>query len=520
MDNLPSAPDEPSADGHAPEKPAPARAGARRLRDPGGPAASLAAWFSLALLLAVTVAAQWAAPTPPGPATVEEVPSPQGPTLILARYSVGAADIAGGTGAQLLGQLDSLAAGPTDRLRVAMIAPAITEAEDGLQRLDTLIADLKKARTESDAQDAETNGADGADGESSAQGERGQAPPAQAVAPEVRTTLIADARLVRTRISEGDDALSPSEQDGLIDRHGWYAKVAVSFDQDSSDPLRQEAFGKARLVMLMLVALLAAFGAGLLVGIVLLVLAGLRVASGAMRARYAPPAPGGSAYVEAFALFIAGFLAIQVLGAALASATGGVDFMPVLIWLLLLAAAWPLYRGADPTAWRYAIGWHTGRGVFREIAAGAVGYVAGLPILAAGIGFVLLLSYLSQLLTAGPAEPPSHPVVQEVGQGGVWGLVSIYVLAAIWAPVVEETMFRGVFYHHLRGRLGALASAVAVAFVFAIIHPQGLIAVPALMSLAIVFALLREWRGSIIGPAVAHAINNGVVVTMLFVAIG
>jgi len=63
-----------------------------------------------------------------------------------------------------------------------------------------------------------------------------------------------------------------------------------------------------------------------------------------------------------------------------------------------------------------------------------------------------------------------------------------------------------------------ILAALVVAFVFAVIHPQGLLAVPALMSLAVVFALIREWRGSLIGSVVAHAINNGFVFTLLIFA--
>jgi membrane protease YdiL (CAAX protease family) len=30
-----------------------------------------------------------------------------------------------------------------------------------------------------------------------------------------------------------------------------------------------------------------------------------------------------------------------------------------------------------------------------------------------------------------------------------------------------------------------------------------------------VFALIREWRGSLIGPIVAHAVHNGFVITLI-----
>ena len=53
--------------------------------------------------------------------------------------------------------------------------------------------------------------------------------------------------------------------------------------------------------------------------------------------------------------------------------------------------------------------------------------------------------------------------------------------------------------------------------VIAVIHPQGWLGVPPLMGLALVFALAREWRGSLLPPMIAHGINNGVSMTLLLV---
>ena len=81
-------------------------------------------------------------------------------------------------------------------------------------------------------------------------------------------------------------------------------------------------------------------------------------------------------------------------------------------------------------------------------------------------------------------------------------------------------MFRGAFYHHLRSRLPWPLAAGLVGVLFAAIHPQGWSAIPLLGAVGFVFAAMREWRGSIIAPIVAHAINNGAVVTLLVLATG
>ena len=98
-------------------------------------------------------------------------------------------------------------------------------------------------------------------------------------------------------------------------------------------------------------------------------------------------------------------------------------------------------------------------------------------------------------------------------------LVFVGVLL-LFGAVGEELMFRGAYFSHLRERFGWLTSALVVAVLFAAIHPQGWTAIPALASLAVVLAGIREWRGSIIGCMTAHAINNAVAMAVLFLTMG
>jgi membrane protease YdiL (CAAX protease family) len=70
----------------------------------------------------------------------------------------------------------------------------------------------------------------------------------------------------------------------------------------------------------------------------------------------------------------------------------------------------------------------------------------------------------------------------------------------------------------MRRRWGWLISASVVAVLFAAIHPQGWTFIPALGSIAIVLAALREWRGSLWAPITAHAMNNFLVLTLALMA--
>jgi membrane protease YdiL (CAAX protease family) len=95
------------------------------------------------------------------------------------------------------------------------------------------------------------------------------------------------------------------------------------------------------------------------------------------------------------------------------------------------------------------------------------------------------------------------------------------------APVVEETMFRGVLYRHLRelthgiDRVASLLFSTLIScFIFAIIHPQGVMAVPALMALACGFVLAREWRGTLLPSMIAHGLNNALVLGLGIVMLG
>jgi membrane protease YdiL (CAAX protease family) len=181
---------------------------------------------------------------------------------------------------------------------------------------------------------------------------------------------------------------------------------------------------------------------------------------------------------------------------------------PQVLLAVFAGLAWPLFRGQSFAQWRAATGFHTGRGLFREIFAGILGYLTGFPILVAGALITLLLVRFSN-------ADASHPIIKELNAGpGILAL--IFLAASVWAPVTEELLFRGALFASLRERFGWWISAPIVALIFAAIHPQGWAAVPALAAIAIVFAGIREWRGSILGCITAHALHNS---TALLIAL-
>jgi membrane protease YdiL (CAAX protease family) len=182
-------------------------------------------------------------------------------------------------------------------------------------------------------------------------------------------------------------------------------------------------------------------------------------------------------------------------------------------------------RGVPWQQVRADVGWTTDRHPAREVLLGLGCYVTALPFVAGGLLVFLLLSYIQRQLGREP-EPPSHPLVSWVAHSGWWVRLQVAFDACVIAPVVEETMFRGVLYRHLREATGGwkptasvLASALVVSVVFAMIHPQGLLFVPVLGGLAFSFCLARQWRGSLLAPMVAHGLNNGVTLLLLLVMV-
>jgi membrane protease YdiL (CAAX protease family) len=353
-------------------------------------------------------------------------------------------------------------------------------------------------------------------------------------------------RILATLYAETDaeagteaDAPAPAELIDADDRSilvkelGWFGELALAPSGGDDPAAREAVLAPARRVMFVIVSAFACLAGGALIGFIglaiLLILALLgRVPGGIGRSEVDP-----GVYIETFAIWMLLLLAFQIPAGLAAAAVPklGLGLTVLAFFLSLLALAWPLWRGVPWAQVRQDIGWTTGRTPWLEPVVGLGGYLMALPMLAAGVAGTLVLLLLQQFLTAPvpPLEPaggPAHPVILELTTGGVLPKVMVLILASVAAPIVEETMFRGVLYRHLRdatGRLApvlsVLASATIGGFIFAIIHPQGLVAVPALMGLAYGFTLVREWRGTLIPAMVVHGVSNGLVMSLLIVVL-
>jgi membrane protease YdiL (CAAX protease family) len=443
------------------------------------------AWVVIVACVALIVFAGLR-PREPEPLAVEsDRPggSPSTEFVMQARLAVGVRHLFGGgaggpAARQFAAALNQAASSPADRLRAAIVAEAVNGDSDDPAGVSTRLK--------------------------------------QIAAEDLPAVTRRDLATLQNLYQLGSRAIDADRRRELLARHGWFAELALTHDLPEYRPERRAALAPAlRAARAGLIAV-ALGGLAFAVGLVLLVLALVRYLEGRVRFAYFPPLAGrGGPFVEAFAIYLLGMIAVStVLGLWWRGSHPPLWANFLLASSVPPALLWPRLRGLSWAEVRSGLGLHRGRGALREALAGVAGYVAGLPLLAVAVVATSVLMRLS-------GTTPTHPITEEASAGiNLPRALQLYALAAVYAPVAEELMFRGAFYHHVRGRLPWFVSAVLVAVVFAAIHPQGWVGIPMLATIAVVLATLREWRGSIIAPMVAHACVNGVTVTMLVMLAG
>ncbi len=314
--------------------------------------------------------------------------------------------------------------------------------------------------------------------------------------------------------------VTPAQETLLVQRYGFFGEIALvrGRPKDAGAPVIDQLSGLLTLLSVVTLGGIVLLAAGVLLLVTLVVLVGM----GKFETRFVPPTRGGSVYLEAVAVFVAGFLVLK--GVLLA-----VPYLPLdavgqniaalgLQWLLLAAVLWPLLRGEKFHEWCLATGWHRGAGLINEVACGVVGWIAAVPLfIAAGLISAGLVAAW-ELIKGNPDGPrplPDAAIFDLLSRGNTAMLVAVFAIGTIWAPLAEESIFRGCLYRHLRGRLGIVLSSVLVALVFGFMHGYGVLFVPPVIALGFAFSIMREWRGSIIAPVTAHLLHNATLMTFM-----
>lgn len=325
---------------------------------------------------------------------------------------------------------------------------------------------------------------------------------------------------VKTALENG---VTESERTSLEKQMGWFSGLAANSDSESSDEARDEIMADSIKSMTKMFGFGSLFLLGFLAGLALLVTFFIMVTSGKLKLKYdATDSPALShIFLEAFAIYIG----IMALGHLLGTYVDERLSMVAYVVSFLLALLWPTIRGCSWKQSRELIGWNRGSGFLREVGAGFIGWLGIIVIAVGGLILTLIFIAIANLVQggAGPgsAAGTSHPIVGMLdATEGIAGKLYLLFFAAGIAPFLEETMFRGSLFRYLRRNMGFVISAVLGGIIFAIIHPQGIFALPALSAMGIGFALLREWRDSLIASMTAHALNNGCIVGFLLLVMG
>lgn len=431
----------------------------------------------------------------PAEAVVEVVPPGTDTLTITSKIMVAIHKEVGGELSMLggrLSDLDRLATGIADKIRVAVVAAEMEDQQAGLVRIDAVLADLAELHADEDKDKSEAQLA-------------------------LLDTLTDDARAIRAILADGHPAsLTDDQREGLIERHGWYARLALTMG-DGADAGEREAVVGAGMKLLIA---LGGFGlfilSALLTGLVALVVVIVKMSTGRVVWRFRPPSPGGSVYLESFAVFVGAFLVLQVVLAGVQQLTSASTYSVVVLiapWTLVLCALWPMVRGTSWSRLRADLGLERGKGVVREVLAGVFGYLAGLPVYA----LVFAITYFVNSIFSEGVGGGSNAINDAFASGNFLMIVLAFAIATSWAPLLEETIFRGGLYRHLRSRLGIVVAAIVGGIAFSFMHSYGVLMTPPLIMLAVTFSMLREWRGSLIAPMTAHFLHNFTGISIMLV---
>lgn len=429
----------------------------------------------------------------PSAATGEAVVLPANETLDLLGVIYYAMDRAmsslggQGAGAQSVVVLDDFARTPSDRLRVAVFAGETMGPQAARDRLEAIMTEA-----------------------------------ALTPASPEREHILGLARLLDA-MYESDGAVPSEEGRATFARDlGWYGKLAAVYGHSDDHPLRQDLNRRASILSVFLGLGGMLIFSAILGGIVLLVIFVAALSHRRIRRAYVPP-PDSPIFLETFIMLMGGMILVKGVLVLLESRLGLSESLlaPLVLALqgsLVLVLLWPLVRTTDRAGMMRGMGWHKGAGVLKEVLVGIGGWMAGLPILILSVVIAMGISRLMGLATgqeAGP--PPENPMIGVAAGASWWQMLLLLALVVGWAPLVEESIFRGALFAWLRARSAFIIAALASAFVFAAVHRYPVAILPAIMALGMVFAVLREWRGSLIAPMTAHFCQNAMAITVILI---
>ena len=142
-----------------------------------------------------------------------------------------------------------------------------------------------------------------------------------------------------------------------------------------------------------------------------------------------------------------------------------------------------------------------------DIGLGAVGYIAS-TLLAM---LVVSLFNLIPWFDANEAQDVGFSLYLVGGER-----IIAFLVLVVFAPIVEELIFRGWLYGKLRSRLGMISSIIITSALFGLMHFQWNVGVN-VFCLSVVLCGMREITGTIYAGILTHMIKNGIAFYLLYV---
>ncbi len=179
------------------------------------------------------------------------------------------------------------------------------------------------------------------------------------------------------------------------------------------------------------------------------------------------------------------------------------------VTLLLVAA----FLRAHHTDWREGFGFYADR-FGKSVALALGGVLVALPM-ALGLQYLSSqgLEGLHQQLVAHDIQsvdlhPQAQQLVQTLQQTQTLDQRLFFALVAIvFAPVIEEVVFRGILYPAIKQRGHPQLALWGTSLFFALTHANMATFIP-LTFLALVLVFLYERAGSLLAPILAHSLFN------------
>ncbi|MFA6045431.1 MAG: CPBP family intramembrane glutamic endopeptidase [Phycisphaerales bacterium] len=299
--------------------------------------------------------------------------------------------------------------------------------------------------------------------------------------------------------------------DGLRARHSWFATLAATYGKGGYDPQRDWLVrGSHSLIGFFLLRGVLYLGFFVL-GVIFLIMTIKKAREEGFVPEFYTTSIPGEVYLETVIVFFLSFammlgVSVVLLGQSDAWA---VMVSEVLQWSLVLSFLWPMMRGVTFGELALDLGLESGQGVGAEIMIGIAGFMVTRPIESV-VG--IAAAALEEALFGVAKDPGGVAMFRQPLTESWWPFIFGALGAVVWAPFIEECIFRGALHRWLPAKLGPVLRVLISSALFGAAHPYGLAGMLSVAAGGVVFGALREWRGSLIAPMTAHFLNNATIV--------